>query len=44
MTGEVVFQLSGIFADPVSAQCDDSYLVVKCISGEILILDLTNVK
>ena len=44
VTGEVVFQLSGIFADPVSAQCDDSYLVVECISGEILILDLTNVK
>ena len=43
-TGEVVFQLSGRFANPVSVQCDDSYLVAGCGSGEILILDLTNVK
>ena len=43
-TGEVVFQLSGRFADPVSVQCDDSYLAAGYESGEILILDLTNVK
>ena len=43
-TGEVVFQLSRRFANPVLVQCDDSYLVAGCESGEILILDLTNVK
>ena len=43
-TGEVVFQLSGRFANPASVQCDDSYLVAGCGSGEMLILDLTNVK
>ena len=43
-TGEVVFQLSRRFANPVSVQCDDSYLVAGYESGEVLILDLTNVK
>ena len=43
-TGEVVFQLSGRFANPVSVQCDDSYLVAGYESGEILILDLINLK
>ena len=43
-TGEVVFQLSGRFANPVSVQCDDSYLVAGYQSGEMLILDLTDVK
>ena len=43
-TGEVVFQLSGTFGNPASVQCDDSYLVAGCGSGEILILDLTNVE
>ena len=43
-TGEVVFQLSGKLANPVSVQCDDSYLVAAYRSGEMLILDLTNVK
>ena len=43
-TGEVVFQLSGRFANPSRVQCDDSYLVAGYVSGEILILDLTNVK
>ena len=43
-TGEVVFQLSGRFVNPVHVQCDDSYLVAGYQSGEILILDLTNVK
>ena len=43
-TGEVVFQLSGRFANPVSDQCNDSYLVAGYESGEVLILDLTNVK
>ena len=43
-TGEAVFQLSRKFADPVDVQCDDSYLVAGYQSGEVLILDLTNVK
>ena len=43
-TGGVVFQLSGRFANPPSVQCDDSYLVAGYGSGEMLILDLTNVK
>ena len=43
-TGEVVFQLSGRFANPVSVQCDGSHLVAGYQSGEVLILDLTNVK
>ena len=43
-TGEVVFQLSGRFANSVSVQCDDFYLVAGHGSGEMLILDLTNVK
>ena len=43
-TGEVVFQLSRRFANLVSEQCNDSYLVAGYESGEVLILDLTNVK
>ena len=43
-TQKVVFQLSKRFSNPVSVQCDDSYLVAGYQSGEILILDLTNVK
>ena len=43
-TGEVIFQLSRRFANPASIQCDDSYLVAGYQSGEILILDLNNVK
>ena len=43
-TGEVVLQLSRRFANPVCIQCNDSYLVAAYESGEILILDLTNVK
>jgi hypothetical protein len=43
-SGEVVFQLSGRFSNPVHVQCDDSYLVAGYQSGEILILDLRNVK
>ena len=42
-TGKVVFQLPKRFSNPVSVQCDDSYLVAGYESGEILILDLTNV-
>ena len=44
VTREVVFQLSGGFINPVCAQCDDSYLVACYQSGEVLILDLMNVK
>ena len=43
-TGEVIFQLSGRFANPLCVQCDDSYLVASYQSKEMLILDLTNVK
>ena len=43
-TGKVVFQLPKRFSNPVHVQCDDSYLVAGYQSGEILILDLTNVK
>ena len=43
-TGEVVFQLSRRLANPVEVQCDDSYFVAGYQSGEVLILDLTNVK
>ena len=42
-TGEV-FQLSGRFSNPVRARCDGSYLVAGYHTGEVLILDLTNVK
>ena len=43
-TGEVVFQLSARFSGPIKVQCDDSYLVAGYRAGEVLILDLTNVK
>ena len=43
-TGEVVFQLSGQFTNLVCTQCDNSYLVAGYESGEVLILDLMNVK
>ena len=44
VTGEVIFQLSERFANPLYVQCDNSYLVAFYHSGEMLILDLTNVK
>ena len=43
-TGKVVFQLSRRFANPVIVQCDYSYLVATYQYGEMLILDLTNIK
>ena len=43
VTGEVVFQLSGRFSNPVDVQCDGSYLVAGYGSGEILILELNHV-
>jgi len=43
VTGEVVFQLSGRFVEPVDVQCDGSYLVAGYQSGEILILDIKHV-
>ena len=43
-TVETVFQLSGRFLNSVCVQCDNSYLVASYQSGEILILDLRNVK
>ena len=44
VTREVVFKLSGGFANPVRVDCNDSYLVAGYQSGEVLILDLMNVK
>jgi WD40 repeat protein len=43
-TGEVVFRLPNRSANPSHVQCDGSYLVAGYQSGEVLILDLTNVK
>ena len=43
-SGEVVFQLSGRFANPVDVQCDETYLVAGYQSGEVLILDLIDRK
>ena len=43
-TREVVFQLPGRFASPVRVQCDDTYLVAGYQTGEVLILDLMNIK
>ena len=43
-TGEVVFQLPGRFSSPVKVQCDDSYLIAGYQTGEVLILDLANIK
>ena len=43
VTGKVIFQLSGRFANPAVVQCDGSYLVAGYRSGEILILNLKNV-
>ena len=43
VTGRVIFQLSGRFANPADVQCDGSYLVAGYGSGEILILNLKDV-
>ena len=43
VTGGIIFQLSGRFANPAEVQCDGSYLVAGYISGEILILNLKDV-
>ena len=43
VTGKVLFQLSGRFANPTSVQCDGYYLVAGYESGEILILELNHV-
>ena len=43
-TGEVIFQFSRRLAHPTDIQSNDSYLVAGFQSGEILILDLTDVK
>ena len=43
VTGQVIFQLSGRFANIADVQCDGSYLVACYVSGEILILRLNNV-
>ena len=43
VTGKVIFQLSGRFADPVDVQCDGCYLAARYYSGEVLILDFNYV-
>ena len=43
VTGGVIFQLSGRFANPTDVQCDGSYLVVGYGSGGLLILSLKDV-
>jgi WD40 repeat protein len=40
VTEQVIFQLSGRFRNPVDVQCNGSYLIAHCGSGEILILEL----
>jgi WD40 repeat protein len=42
VTGEEVFQLSGRYATPVSAQWDGQYLVAGYYSGEVVILDFNH--
>ena len=43
VTGRVVFQLAGRFANPVKSQWDGHYLVTGHRSGEVLILDFNHV-
>jgi len=43
VTGRVMFQLKGRFAEPTRSQWDGRYLVTGYQSGEILILDFNNV-
>ena len=43
VTGEVIFQLSGRFANPVDVQCDGHYLVAGYRTRVILILSLKTV-
>ena len=42
VTGKVVFQPGGRFAEPVASQWDGQYLVAGYQSGEVLILDFNN--
>ena len=43
VTGGVIFQLSGRFANTADVQCDGSHLVAGYESGEILLLNLKDV-
>ena len=43
VTGGVIFQLTGRFANPTLVQCDGLYLVASYRSDEILILELKHV-
>ena len=42
VSGKVVFQLGGMFAEPVDSQWDGQYLVAGYQSGEVLILDFNH--
>ena len=42
VTGKEVFQLSEIYVQPSEARCDGRYLVAGFESGEVLILDFSN--
>ena len=41
-TGKVVFQLSKQYGKPMNVQWKDQYLVASFISGEVLVLDFSN--
>ena len=43
VTGKVVFQLYGKYAEPSAIQWDGQYLIVGYASGEVLILDFNDV-
>ena len=43
VTGKVVFQLSGRFADAVDVQCHGCHLFASYISGEVLVLDINHI-
>ena len=43
VTGKVIFELAGRFAEPVCSQWNGQYLVAGYKSGEVLILDFTHI-
>ena len=43
VTGKVVFQLSGRFANPVDVQCHSCHLFAVYGSGEVLVLDINHI-
>ena len=43
VTGKVLFQLSGRFANPVDVQCHNCHLFASYIYGEVLVLDINHI-